>query len=116
MKIVRSNKIYFKTEDEELIAYLQKQLTYEIIEQTGGNKNPRYHSMFGVVGKGVYWIPNTRLDLIDTFYRGEMDFEISDKRVEVFDKIPKPAFTPREDQAEIIDAYEEDSIINGAPG
>lgn len=116
MKVVRSNKLYFKSSDDKLLAYLQQQLTYEIIEQSSGNMNPRYHSMFGSVGKDVYWIPNTRIDLIDTFYQGSMDFEVSDKRVEVAAVIPEPQFTPREDQAEIIDAYKEDSLINGLPG
>lgn len=116
MKIVLSNKIYFKSTDEELLAYLQKHLTYEIIEQSSGGMAPRYHSMFGCVGNDVYWIPNTRLDLVDTFYQGSVEFKVSDKREKVPAIIPKPAFTPRWDQAEIIDAYENDSIINGAPG
>lgn len=116
MKIVLSNKIYFKSTDEELLAYLQKHLTYEIIEQSSGGMAPRYHSMFGCVGNDVYWIPNTRLDLVDTFYQGSVEFKVSDKREKVPAIIPKPAFTPRSDQAEIIDGYESDSIINGAPG
>lgn len=116
MKIVKSNKLYFKTKDEELLEYLQKQLTYEIIEHSRGDQLPRYHCMFGLVSKDVYWVPNTRLDLIDRFYKGEQEFTISDKRVSKPTYIPKPLFTPREDQALIIDEYSEDSILNGAPG
>ncbi|BAV81269.1 DNA helicase, phage-associated [Vibrio phage VCPH] len=61
-------------------------------------------------------MPNTRLDLIETFYQGKVELEIVDKRVEVPAVVPEPKFVLRDDQQEIVDAYVEDSILNGAPG
>ncbi len=108
MKIVLSNKIYLKP-DEELKERLQKQLTYEIIDPQA--TYPRYVSHFGQVAGDVYWMPNTRLDLL----KG-IDLEIVDKRISVPAEIPEPEFTLRSDQAEICEDVDGDCIINGAPG
>ncbi|CAL9958011.1 DNA helicase [Vibrio phage D21] len=115
MKVVLSNKIFFKP-DEDLQAEFKKHLTYEIIDQKA--TNPRYHMMFGKVSKDVFWMPNTRLDMLES--RG-YDLEVIDKRVEVPALIPTPTFTLRpEDQAPIIDDYVEQgrtgAILNGKPG
>lgn len=108
MKIVSSNKIYLKP-DDELKERLRKHLTYEIIEPQA--KYPRYQIMFGKVSKDVYWMPNTRVDLL-----GGEDLEIVDKRISVPAVVPKPSFTLRDDQKAIVDDVTGDCIINGAPG
>lgn len=112
LKIVQSNKIYLKP-DEELKERLQKQLTYEIIDPQA--TYPRYVIHFGLVGGDVYWMPNTRLDLLSG-----VDLEIVNKRLSVPAEIPEPGFTARDDQAEIcldfVDRGLTDAIINGAPG
>lgn len=108
MKVILSNKIYLKP-DDELRERLSKQLMYEIIDPQA--KYPRYVTHFGKVSKDVYWIPNTRLDLLKGY-----DLEIIDKRVSVPIFVPEPGFTLREDQAEICHDVTGDCIINGAPG
>lgn len=113
MKLVKSNKLFLKP-SEELAEYLRSHLTYEIVENT--SMAPRYHSMFGMVGNGVYWMPNTRQDLIETFYQGDVELEVVDKRVSVPVIIPPPKFTLRDDQEEIVSDYSGDSILNGKPG
>jgi len=108
MKIVVSNKIYLKP-DEELRERLQKQLTYELIDPQA--KYPRYVTHFGKVSDQVYWMPNTRLDLLK-----EYDLEIINKRISVPVSIPEPSFTLREDQDIICQDVDGDCIINGKPG
>lgn len=108
MKVVLSNKIYLKP-DDELRERLAKQLTYELIDPQA--KFPSYVMHFGKIANDVYWIPNTRLDLLAGY-----DLEVVDKRVSVPVEVPKPTFTLRSDQAEICDAVVGDCIINGKPG
>ncbi|CAL9971377.1 DNA helicase [Vibrio phage D260] len=114
MKVVLSNKVFFRP-DDELRDALKKQLTYEIIDSKV--QIPKYHMMFGKVASDTYWMPSTRLDMLES--RG-IELNIIDKRTDYPMHVPRPTFTLRDDQAVIIDDYVDNertgAILNGKPG
>lgn len=111
MKVVISNKAYFKP-DDDLWEYCSKQTTYHIETQT--SKFPKLYKNSGVVAKDVKWIPVTRVELLDN--KG-IKYEIVDKRTLAPVEMPKPSFNLRpEDQLPIFDECDDTCIINGKPG
>lgn len=111
MKVVISNKAYFKP-DDELWDYCSKQTTYHI--ETMTSKYPIMYKNSGVVAKEIKWIPITRLDLLDA--KG-VKYELVDKRTLAPVDIPRPKFKLREeDQLPIYEECEDTCIINGKPG
>ncbi|CCI88543.1 DNA helicase, phage-associated [Yersinia phage phiR2-01] len=111
MKVVISNKAYFKPNDE-LWEYCSKQTTYHI--ETMTSKFPKMYKNSGVVAKEVKWIPITRLELLDNM---DIKYELVDKRTLAPVEIPKPTFTLRpEDQLPIYEECDDTCIINGKPG
>uniref|UniRef100_A0AB37G4A9 DNA helicase n=1 Tax=Phage MSP1 TaxID=2801538 RepID=A0AB37G4A9_9VIRU len=111
MKVVISNKAYFKP-DDELWDYCSKQTTYHI--ETMTSKYPIMYKNSGVVAKEIKWIPITRLDLLDA--KG-VKYELVDKRTLAPVEIPEPQFKLREeDQLPIYEECDDTCIINGKPG
>lgn len=110
MKIVLSNRLYFKPSDE-LWDYCNKHTSYQIFE--GGSKFPKMFKNNGVVGNGTCWIPSSRLDLLEAM---SIKYTIVDKRAYVPVSIPKPTFILREDQQKIYEECSDSGIINGNPG
>ncbi|QHJ81456.1 MAG: helicase [Bacteriophage sp.] len=110
MKIVMSNRLYFKP-SEELWEHCNKHTSYQIFE--GGSKYPKMFKNNGVVGNGTCWIPTSRTDLLDSM---GVKYTLIDKRAYVHAEIPKPTFILRPDQQEIYDQCNDSGIINGNPG
>lgn len=111
MKIVVSNKIYFKP-DEKTWEYVRNQTSYHI--ETPGAKYPKLFQNCGTVNESVKWMPVTRLDLLERI--GFKVTEIVDKRSVVPAEIPEPNFKLREDQLPIFEECDDTCIINGKPG
>lgn len=114
LKVSISNRMYFKP-DEELWEYVKTHTTYSIM--TPGAKFPKVFQNCGKVGKGIYWMPITRMDLLEN--KGFKP-QVIDRRACPSAKIPKPSFNLRPDQKEIYDDIVKDGvencIINGKPG
>lgn len=110
MKIVLSNKLYLKP-DEELRERIEKNLTYQIFEPHSKSNIPKLIMHYGLVARGTYWMPVSRVDLLQGH-----ELEIVDKRVLYPETFPEPSFTLREDQQEIFDEAEDSCIINAKPG
>lgn len=108
MKVVLSNKAYFKPE-EELWEHCSKQTTYQVLPP--GAKYPKVYKNSGRVTDEVRWIPTTRLDLL-----GNRKIELVDKRVRVPVNLPEPLIPLRADQKQIYDECSDTAIINGKPG
>jgi superfamily II DNA or RNA helicase len=110
MKISISNRLYFKP-SPELWEYCKAQTSYQIFE--GGSKYPKMFQNSGMVGNGIYWMPVTRMDLLEA--QG-YKCNVVDRRTLVPVNIPKPTFTLREDQQKIYDEFEDTGIVNANPG
>lgn len=113
-KGVLSNSIYLNVEkDSKLFKELDSILTYKI-DQTGpgGVKSlfPRVIKNMRIVSPTVVSIPSGREDLIPEGYI------MKDKRCYADAYIPDPTFVLREDQKEIIDAFESSCLLHGKPG
>lgn len=110
MKVVLSNKAYLKP-DEELQTRLEKNLTYQVYDPHAKSPIPKMVMHYGPVARGTYWIPVTRLDLLQ-----DRELEIIDKRTLVPESYPEPSFTLRDDQLEIYEEANDSCIINAKPG
>ncbi|AFQ22277.1 putative ATP-dependent helicase [Pectobacterium phage My1] len=110
MKVVISNKAYFKP-GEELWEYCSQQTTYHI--QQPGAKYPKAYKNSGSIGPEIKWMPVSRLDLLEA--KG-IKAEIVDKRVRVPVNLPEPVVPMRLDQKEIYDECIDTCLINGKPG
>lgn len=114
MKIIKSNKIYLKP-DDQLRDRIEKNLTYEVFDPFTKSPIPRLVLNYGLVTKDMVWIPNTREDLLQGY-----EYELVDKRVSKIETYPEPKFTLRTDQQEIADEFLESglesALINAKPG
>lgn len=110
MKVVLSNKAYLKP-DDQLRERLEKNLTYQIFEPHSKTSIPKLILHYGLVAKGTYWLPVSRLDLLQGY-----EVEYIDKRTILPETFPEPRFTLREDQQEIFDEADDSCIINAKPG
>ncbi|QQO38488.1 DNA helicase [Vibrio phage VPG01] len=110
MKVVLSNKAYLKP-DDQLRERLEKNLTYQIFEPHSKTSIPKLILHYGLVAKGTYWLPVSRLDLLQGY-----EVEYIDKRTILPETFPEPKFTLREDQQEIFDEADDSCIINAKPG
>lgn len=118
MKLIVSNKIYFKHNNYDLLSKIEKSLTYLVDNGAPGKRGmpsrPKYLIRFGKI-RDVYWVPTGKLDYLKEVFSNEK-LEIIDKRVLVPAKIPKPSFTLRKDQQQIYNECNDSCIINGKPG
>lgn len=110
MKVVLSNKLYLKP-DEELLKRLETNLTYQIFEPHSKKQIPKIIRHIGLVARGTYWMPTSRMDLLE-----DQDLTVIDKRTTIWEDFPEPKFTLREDQAEIYEDVDDSCIINAKPG
>lgn len=119
VKIILSNKLYFKCEDLKTAGELEQGLTYQL-ESQGVSKYPRFMRRFGNVSKDTYWAPIGNLDFVQErlteLHGKDTTFKLIDKRANVPAVIPKPSFILRNDQQPIVDAFNDSCIINGKPG
>lgn len=113
-KIVKSNKIYLKP-DEKLLERIENNLTYEVFDPHTKSPIPRLIKHYGLVGRGTYWIPNTREDLLQGY-----EYEVADKRISLNETYPEPSFKLRPDQEDIAKDFLESglecALINAKPG
>lgn len=110
MKVVLSNKAYFKP-DDVLLKRIETGLKYQVFEPHSKKQIPRLILHYGLVANGVYWIPTERLDLLQGY-----DIEYVDKRSYVDADFPEPTFTLRDDQQAIYDEADGSCIVNAKPG
>lgn len=115
MKVVISNKAYFKP-TPEVWEYCLAQTSYHI--HPANSQYPKLYQNSGTVSKDIKWIPISRLDLLDNM---KVKYTVVDKRAVVPVELPEPTFKLRpEDQLPIYKAIdpEKDSawLINGKPG
>jgi hypothetical protein len=115
-KIVVSNRLFFKCNDDVALSKLEKGLTYTLeTKGKGGRTAYKYLCRFGRVAADTYWVPQGKLEYLKDCL-GDFDYQLIDKRVSPKAYIPKPKFTLRPDQQEIYDEFNESCIINGKPG
>lgn len=111
MKVVLSNKIYLKP-NEELLKRIDTNLTYQIFEPHSKKQIPKIIRHYGLVARDTYWIPAARGDLLQDVE----DLNVVDKRTIIHEDFPEPKFKLREDQQEIYDDVTDSCIINAKPG
>lgn len=110
MKVVLSNKAYLNP-DDELKKRLETGLTYQVFEPHTKKQLPKLVLHYGPVTSKTWWMPVTRLDLLQ-----DREIEVIDKRTQIEETFPEPSFTLREDQQEIFDEVDDSCIINAKPG
>ncbi|AUG85252.1 putative ATP-dependent helicase [Vibrio phage Athena] len=110
MKVILSNKAYLKP-DDKLRERLEKNLTYQVFEPHSKTSIPKLVLHYGLVARGTYWLPVSRVDLLQGY-----DVEYIDKRTNLPETFPEPKFKLREDQQEIFDEADDSCIINAKPG
>ena len=109
IKVVLSNRAFLKP-DDKLLKRIKTNLTYEI-PATYNQRENTFAFNYGPYLRGSFWIPVARTDLLQGY-----DVEYIDKRTYKPVSIPKPKFTLRPDQQEILDAIDDTALINGKPG
>lgn len=114
MKAIISNRIYLRPKDATHEQELQEKLTRKIEKRISRVGVKQYAAVDTIknysVIKGVYSIPNGRLDLIPS------DYEVEDRRI--FDDIPfpEPLISLREAQKPVVEEVKDTCIINAKVG
>lgn len=112
-KVVLSNRLYFKPENNTQLKYIIDELTYKI-ETKGGQKgkfkNIEIIKNYKLLPRGIISIPQGRMDLVP------QDYEVVDKRVLNPVPFPNPKFDLREGQQEVFDIVDDNCFINALVG
>ena len=112
-KVVLSNRLYFKPENNTQLKYIMDQLTYKIENkksQKGKFKNIEIIRNYKVLPKGIISIPQGRLDLVPD------GLQLVDKRVLNPVPFPNPKFELREGQQVVYDEVSDSCFINALVG
>jgi len=112
-KVILSNRLYFKPENNTQLKYIMDQLTYKIENkksQKGKFKNIEIIRNYKVLPKGIISIPQGRLDLVPD------GLQLVDKRVLNPVPFPNPKFELREGQQVVYDEVADSCFINALVG
>lgn len=120
MKVILSNKVYVNV-PENLQEEVRREFTFTVPDPFNENKPnyvPRYVSQVMFL-KNTACVSRGNLDKIVAIL-GEDEVNVIDKTISVPVNIPKPTFTPRDDQATIVDDFVDNdrriALVNGKPG
>jgi superfamily II DNA or RNA helicase len=112
-KVILSNRLYFKPENNTQLKYIIDQLTYKIETKTGQKgkfKNIEIIRNYKSLPKGIISIPQGRLDLVPD------GLQLIDKRVLNPVPFPNPKFELREGQQVVYDEVHDSCFINALVG
>jgi len=113
-KAIISDRIYLKIEDREVAKKIVDKLTYKFGKKIPGGKSPRQVvetlTTFKRLPKGIYSLPQGRLDLIPEGY------DLDDRRVMHPVPFPEPKLELYPDQLEVYEQVEDSCFINALPG
>jgi superfamily II DNA or RNA helicase len=114
MKAIISNRIYLRPKNEEHELKIQQELTKRIEKRVSRASVGRFAAVETIKNytniRGVYSIPNGRLDLIPE------DYEIEDRRIYDDIPFPEPLIPLRLAQEPVFEAVDDSCIINAKVG